>query len=96
MKSFLIFFLVIGVPLLLFLWHSWKTADSRPNAYNDIHARPVIPAVIIDVDMPFPSMVVFLFKLALAALPALVMLTLVLGFLLGGLFAGLGGFAGRF
>lgn len=96
MKTLALFFLVVGVPLLIFLWHGWKTADTRPSAYNDIHARPIVPAVVIDVDMPFPSMVVFLFKLALAALPALLMLALVLGFLLGGVFAGLGGLAGRF
>ena len=49
---------------------------------------------ITDIDMPFWSMVVFMVKAAIAAIPAFIILS-VLGFIVtavfGGLLAGLGG-----
>ena len=85
MQTSWILYVVIGLPLLIFIWHANKTGGHRPDAYKPIQDRPVIPAVIIDVDMPFPSMVVFLFKLALAAIPAVLLLGLVLFFFFGAL-----------
>lgn len=89
MKSNLLVFLVLGLPLLIFIWHSWKISGARPDGYKPIQDRPVIPAVVIDVDMPFASMVVFLFKVALAAIPALVMLVIVMTFFFGAMMAGM-------
>lgn len=80
---------VIVIPLLVYVWHANK-AGNRPDPFRKIDDRPVIPAVVIDVDMPISSMIVFLFKLALAAIPALILLVLVMALLLGGLAAGLG------
>lgn len=79
MKAWWIFFLVVGIPVLMLVWHIWKTDGRRPDGYKDIHDRPVIPAVILDINMPFSSMVVFMFKLALAALPAIFLIVIVLG-----------------
>jgi hypothetical protein len=79
MNALWIFFFSIGVPILMLVWHVWKTDGKRPDGYKDIHDRPVIPAVILDVNMPFSSMVVFMFKLALASLPAIILLMIVLG-----------------
>lgn len=79
MKAWWIFFFVIGVPVLMLIWHIWKTDGRRPDGYKDIHDRPVIPAVILDINMPFSSMVVFMFKLALAALPAIMLIAIALG-----------------
>lgn len=50
------------------------------------HARPVIPVThvtVTDIDMPFSSMVVFMVKWTLAAIPAFVILAVT-----GGLFWG--------
>jgi hypothetical protein len=52
------------------------------------------PIVVTDIHMPFPSMVVFLVKLAIAAIPAILILTLiaaVLGAILNGIFLGFHG-----
>lgn len=86
-----IIFGMLAVPLIFVLWHWMKINGNRPDAYRKIDERPVIPAVIIDVDMPFPSMVSLLFKLAVAALPAIVLVAVVLGFLFGGMFLALTG-----
>ena len=48
---------------------------------------------IVDVKMPFGSMVVFMVKAAIAAIPAVIILMViftVLGLIFGGFFAGLG------
>ena len=48
---------------------------------------------IVDVKMPFGSMVVFMVKAAIAAIPAVIILAAifaVLGLIFGGIFAGLG------
>lgn len=89
MKSSLIFFIIIGLPLLIFIWHSYKTGGHRPDGYQPIKDQAVIPAVVIDVDMPFASMVVFLFKLALAAIPAILLLAYVLMIFYGTVIAGI-------
>lgn len=83
---------ILLLPLLLavaaVIWFGW-TRDRRPKASTDISARPIIPAVIIDFDMPFMSMVMFLVKVAFAAIPALFIL-IVAGMIIVGL---LGGFS---
>lgn len=89
--------LLLGVPLLFLIWHVWKTDGKRPDSYTDIHDRPIIPAVIIDINMPFSSMVVFMTKLALAALPAIILIVIAVIFLVAALSAGgLGYMPGRF
>lgn len=90
MDKLLLFTLVL-LPLFFVLWHSTKTSGKRPDAYRKIDERPIIPAVIIDVDIPFASMVTLLFKLAIAALPAIVLVIVVLGFLFGGMLLALTG-----
>lgn len=48
---------------------------------------------IVDIDMPFMSMVVLIIKMALAAIPAMIILTIVFA-IVGGLLGGiLGGFS---
>lgn len=89
MLNTVIFVVLVGLPLLIFIWHGNKIGGHRPDAYKPIQDRPVIPAVVIDVDMPFASMVVFLFKLSLAAIPALLLLGLVLFFFFGALVGGM-------
>jgi hypothetical protein len=49
------------------------------------------PIVVTDIHMPFWSMVVFLVKLAIAAIPAILILS-ILGAILGAIFSGI--FAG--
>lgn len=52
------------------------------------------PIVVTDIHMPFLSMVVFLVKLAIAAIPAILILTFLaaaLGAILSGVFAGFHG-----
>jgi hypothetical protein len=83
----IVLILLVILPMLFYLWHTQKTSGKRPDAYHDISARPVIPAVIIDIDMPFTSMVVFMFKLALAALPAIMLVAITLGILFSGALA---------
>jgi hypothetical protein len=80
--------IAVLVPLLLYFWHSGKASD-RPDAYKNIRDRPVIPAVILDIDMPFASMVVFMTKIIIAMLPALILVGLLLTLMFGGLFAAL-------
>ena len=49
---------------------------------------------IVDIKMPFGSMVVFMVKTAIAAIPAVIILALIfalLGAIFGGIFGGLGG-----
>ncbi len=56
---------------------------------SDEHSQQV---VVVDVRMPFLSMVVFLVKLAIASIPALIIvwiLVMVLGGILAGLFGGM-------
>jgi len=77
-----IIFLVIVAIIMALIWVSYLRGK-RPNPYKDIEARPTIPAVIIDIDMPFGSMVLFLSKIAIASIPALVIVFIVLA----GLFA---------
>lgn len=43
--------------------------------------------VVVDIKMPFMSMVVFMVKWAIASIPAIIIL-LVLGIILGGVFGG--------
>jgi len=43
--------------------------------------------VVVDIKMPFMSMVVFMVKWAIASIPAIIIL-LVLGMILGGIFRG--------
>jgi len=90
MNNTLLFFVVVGLPLMIFIWHSYKTGGNRPDGYKPIQDRPIIPAMVIDVDMPFTSMVVFLFKLALASIPAVLLLVIVLFFLYGALAGSVG------
>ena len=82
MKADSLIFLLIVASLGALVWVILKR-EKRPNPYQDIASRPVIPAVVIDFDMPFGSMVILLLKLALASLPALFLLILVLVFFLG-------------
>lgn len=51
--------------------------------------------VVVDVKMPFLSMVVFMVKWAIAAIPALIILAII-GSVLLALFAGMGGWHHRF
>jgi hypothetical protein len=67
--------------VLALVWVSYLR-EKRPNPYKDIENRPTIPAVVIDIDMPFGSMVLFLAKLALAGIPALIIVILVVSVLL--------------
>lgn len=50
--------------------------------------EPRSQVVVVDIRMPFWSMVVFLVKLAIAAIPAFILLTM-LGYLLAAVFSGL-------
>lgn len=52
-------------------------------------AKP-IEAVIVDIDVPWGSLIVFLIKLALAAIPAGIIIALSFAFL-GAIFAGISG-----
>lgn len=76
--------IIIGMPLIFLLWHIFKTEGKRPDGYTDISARPIIPAVVIDINMPFSSMVVFMTKLALASIPAIMLITISVIFRLSG------------
>ena len=47
---------------------------------------------VVDVKMPFPSMVIFLVKLAIASIPAIIILTLIfgsIGLIFGEIFMGM-------
>jgi hypothetical protein len=49
---------------------------------------------VVDIKMPFMSMVVFLVKVAIASIPAFIILTIIFGLLsviFGGIFGGMGG-----
>ena len=51
--------------------------------------------VVVDIKMPFMSMVAFMVKWVIASIPAILILVMLFGFasaLLGGLFAGFGRF----
>jgi hypothetical protein len=48
------------------------------------------PVIVTDIQMPFGSMVVFMVKWVLAAIPAMILL-MILATLAGGLLAGIGG-----
>ena len=84
--------ILAGALIVIVLALAWVSylRGRRPDPYSDIASRPVIPAVIIDIDMPFGSMVLFLAKLALAGIPALIIVLLVVSILLALLsFAGI-------
>ena len=81
MKADSLIFLLLVASVGALVWVMFKR-EKRPDPYKDIASRPVIPAVVIDFDMPFGSMVILLLKPALASLPALFLLILVLVFFL--------------
>lgn len=62
-------------------------------------SQEIIPQEIVvkDIKMSFSSMVVFMIKWSIAAIPAMIILSLigmVIGLIFGGMFAGLGLLAG--
>jgi len=61
--------------------------------------KPVSQDVVVkDIQMTFGSMVVFMIKWAIAAIPAMLILSIIggiIGLIFGGMFAGLGILAGR-
>lgn len=68
---------LLAVPVIILIYHLTRVDGARPDAYSDISKRPIIPAVIVDVDMPFASLVTFMLKLAVAALPAMILVAVV-------------------
>ena len=90
MHSFNAIWLILIVPFIIWLWHMNRTDGKRPSAFAKIDGEPVRPAVIIDIAMPFSSMVVFITKLAIAALPAIVLITGVVGLLYVAMFGMMG------
>jgi len=69
------FAIVAIVFILVFGWAIWQSQNKRPNPYTDISGSMPKPVVIIDVEMPFASMVLFMVKLVLAAIPAALIAT---------------------
>jgi len=66
---------------------------------SDIQHNEKQQVTIVDIKMPFMSMVIFLVKLAIASIPAFIILSfifMILGMLFGGLFHGLGMGMGRY
>ena len=72
-----IIYIAIVFLVMALLWVHFLR-EKRPDPYKDIASRPVIPAVVIDFDMPFGSMVLFLAKLAIASIPAMLIVVVVL------------------
>lgn len=62
------------------------TTDSRPLADNP--AQDISRVAIVDVHMPFWSMVIFLVKVSIASIPAMIILYLI-GMLLSIVFGGI-------
>lgn len=65
----------------------------------DIERNEKQEVTIVDIKMPFISMVIFLVKLAIASIPAFIILSfifMILGLLFGGIFHGLGMGMGRY
>lgn len=66
---------------------------------SDIQRDEKQEVTIVDIKMPFMSMVIFLVKLAIASIPAFIILSfvfMVFGVLFGGIFHGLGMGIGRY
>ncbi|HEY7864527.1 MAG TPA: hypothetical protein VIC51_00830 [Psychromonas sp.] len=66
---------------------------------SDIQRDEKQEVTIVDIKMPFMSMVIFLVKLAIASIPAFIILSfvfMVFGVLFGGIFHGLGIGMGRY
>jgi hypothetical protein len=64
---------------------------------SNIKSNEKQEVTIVDIKMPFISMVIFLVKLAIASIPAFIILSvifMILGLVFGGVFHGLG--MGRF
>jgi hypothetical protein len=64
---------------------------------SNIKSNEKQEVTIVDIKMPFISMVIFLVKLAIASIPAFILLSvifMILGLVFGGVFHGLG--MGRF
>lgn len=60
---------------------------------SDIERNEKQEVTIVDIKMPFFSIVIFLVKLAIASIPAFIILSfifMILGLLFGGIFHGLG------
>lgn len=60
---------------------------------SDIQRDEKQQVTIVDIKMPFMSMVIFLVKLAIASIPAFIILSfvfMVFGVLFGGIFHGIG------
>jgi predicted membrane metal-binding protein len=76
--------IILGASVAIVLALVWVSylREKRPDPYKDITNRPTIPAVVIDIDMPFGSMVLFFAKLALAGIPALIIVMLVVSVML--------------
>jgi hypothetical protein len=69
------------------------STDSRAREAKKLERQEV---VVVDMNMPFWSMVEFMVKWAIASIPAFIILA-ILGFILSSVFAGvLGGFSHRF
>lgn len=83
-------FAIVAIVFILVLgWAIWQSQTKRPNPYTDISGSTPQPVVIIDVEMPFASMVLFMVKLVLATIPAALLATLLFT-LASALFMGLG------
>lgn len=81
------------ITLGIIIWAAWQSQSKRPNPYTDVSGTPITPVVVIDLEMPFASMVLFLVKLVLAAIPEALIATflfLLASALLMGLGLGLG------
>lgn len=72
------FGLIVLIAFMAILgWAIWQSQNKRPSPYTDISNAMPQPVVVIDVEMPFGSMVLFLVKLAMAAIPAMIMLAII-------------------
>lgn len=69
-----------GLLALIFIamlgWAVWQSQDKRPSPYTDISKIMPQPVIVLDVEMPFSSMILFMVKLALASIPALIIITI--------------------
>lgn len=66
---------------------------------SDMQSNKKQEVTIVDIKMPFMSMVIFLVKLAIASIPAFIILSviyMILGVISGGVFHGLGMGMGRY
>lgn len=78
------------LPLAILLYHAYRVTGTRPDAYRDISDRPTIPVVVVDIDMPFPSMVALMLKIAVAAMPAMAIMAVVFALVSVAVYAALG------